>query len=231
MSSEAHFGVGFVWDQQLQKKELKCRLLIKKQKMMSNIERKHLLRPQLGRLRIFCSWNYNNNLQLWCESLAKHQRERKRDQWRKKGEIASHIWNILSTTADLCLAVRRMFPLQWCADKTCSWHIAINFPISANLSSACMKTSTNLTKPPPSAWFLPPRDPSRSHPLSAPRLKLLHLHLLQSLTLTHQLSPLSLLFTPPGDFYVHKLAACQFPSGCCGQSKDNKHSAVDFSGN
>lgn len=147
----------------------------------------------------------------------------------KKGEI-SHIWNILLTTADLCLAGRRMFTLQWCADKTCSWHISITFPISANLTSACMKTSTNLTKPPPSAWLLPPRDPSHSHLLSAPQLELMDPYLLQSLTRTHQLSPLSLLLTP-GDFYVHKLAACQFPSGCCGQIKENKHSTADILGN
>lgn len=75
-----------------------------------------------------------------------------------------------------------------------------------------MKPSTNLTWP-PSHPDPRPRNLSCFHPLC----EIIDSHLLQSLTETHQLSPVSLLF----NFYVHKLAACWFPSGCCGQSKNN----------
>lgn len=64
---------------------------------------------------------------------------------------------------------------------------------------------------PPPAWFLPLRDPTRSHLLSAPQLELMDPYSLQSLTRTHQLSPLSLLFTPPRRLLCSQISCLPIP--------------------
>lgn len=102
--------------------------------------------------------------------------------------------------------------------QTCSWHITIYFPISVNPGSAAWKH-----------WLVWPHLPLTLNLPSEGSRALASSVLLRvngsALVTVIDWDPSAVTCEPPvnysGSFYVHKLAACWFSSGFCGQSRDN----------